>query len=54
MVDPNDAKDITVPLCLLASKDEDPDAVKSFEENLTVKHYIETFKDQIHGWMGAR
>lgn len=54
MVDPNDAKGITVPLCLLASKDENPDDVKKFKENLVVNNFVETYDDQLHGWMAAR
>ena len=54
MVDPNDATGITVPLCMLASKDENVDDVKAFENALKVPNHIETFEDQIHGWMGAR
>ncbi len=54
MVDPNDAKNITVPLCMLASGDEDAEAVKKFGEALTTDKHIETFSDQIHGWMAAR
>jgi dienelactone hydrolase len=55
MVDPADAAKISLPLCMLASKDEDPEAVKKFEAGLTgVPKYIETFGDQIHGWMAAR
>lgn len=54
MVDPNDAKGITIPLCVLASKDEDRDAVKKFEEELKVPKHVETFGDQVHGWMAAR
>ena len=54
MVDSNDAKGITIPLCMLASKDEDKDAVKKFEEELKVPKHVETFDDQIHGWMAAR
>lgn len=54
MVDPSDAEKITIPICLLASKDEDAEAVKKFEANLKVEKYIETFGDQIHGWMAAR
>ena len=54
MVDPADAKGIKVPLCMLASKDEDPEAVKKFEAELTVKSHVETFGDQVHGWMAAR
>lgn len=55
MVDPNDAKGIKIPLCMLASGDEDANAVKAFGENLpTSEKHIETFGDQVHGWMAAR
>ncbi|KAI0428381.1 hypothetical protein F5Y09DRAFT_332624 [Xylaria sp. FL1042] len=54
MVDPKDAEGIKIPLALLASKDEDPADVKKFEANLTVPKHVETFPDQIHGWMAAR
>jgi len=54
MIDPKDAEGITVPLCMLASKDEDSEAVKKFGEKLKETSHIETFKDQIHGWMAAR
>jgi len=54
MVDPSEATNITIPLMLLASKDEDADAVKQFEANLKVDKHVETFPDQIHGWMTAR
>lgn len=54
MVDPEDAKHIKIPLCMLASGDEDVDAVKGFQQNLTADHHVETFSDQLHGWMGAR
>ncbi|GFP59349.1 uncharacterized AIM2 family protein C30D10.14 [Trichoderma asperellum] len=54
MVDPADAEGLTVPFALLASKDEDVTAVKQFEEALKVPHHVETFADQIHGWMAAR
>ncbi|KAJ2897541.1 hypothetical protein MKZ38_004613 [Zalerion maritima] len=54
MVDPADAEGIKVPLCMLASKDEDPEAVSKFESNLSVTKHVETFGDQIHGWMAAR
>jgi len=39
---------------MLASKDEDAEAVKKFEANLTKDKYVEIFSDQIHGWMAAR
>ncbi|KAI1632580.1 alpha/beta-hydrolase [Biscogniauxia mediterranea] len=54
MVDPADAAKIKVPLALLASKDENPADVEQFEKNLTGPKHVETFPDQIHGWMAAR
>lgn len=54
MVVPDDAKNIKVPLCMLASQDEPADDVKKFEENLTGAKHVEIFGDQIHGWMAAR
>lgn len=54
MVDPKDAEGIKIPLALLASKDENPEDVKKFEANLTGPKHVETFSDQIHGWMAAR
>lgn len=54
MVDAEDAKGVKIPTLLLASKDEDVAEVKKFEEALTVAKYVETFPDQIHGWMAAR
>ncbi|KAL1965236.1 hypothetical protein VTN77DRAFT_5990 [Rasamsonia byssochlamydoides] len=54
MLDPNDAKNVTVPIVVLASKDEKPDDVKAYKENLTVPNHVETFPTQIHGWMAAR
>ena len=54
MIDPSDAPKITVPYCMLGSKDEDANAIKEFENNLKVDKYVEIFDDQIHGWMAAR
>lgn len=54
MVDPNDAKEVTVPMAMLPSKDEDPSAVQAYQKNLQVPNYVETFPTQIHGWMAAR
>ena len=54
MVDPADAKGIKVPLCMLASGDEDANAVSEFSKTLSVENHVETFGDQIHGWMAAR
>jgi dienelactone hydrolase len=54
MVDPADAPKVTIPIALLPSKDEDKDAVTKYEKDLKVKHVVEWFPDQIHGWMAAR
>lgn len=54
MVDANDAKDIKAPFILLASEEEPADKVKEFEDALAGPKYVETFGDQIHGWMAAR
>ena len=54
MVDPSDAEQINIPLCMLASKDETAEDVTKFEANLKGPRHVETFGDQIHGWMGAR
>jgi dienelactone hydrolase len=54
MVDANDAKGINIPLCMLASADEPADEVQKFEKALTGPKHVETFQDQIHGWMAAR
>lgn len=54
MLSPDDGKSVTIPMAVLASRDEVPQDVKAFEENLRVPHYVETFGTQIHGWMAAR
>ena len=48
MVDANDAKDITVPMALLPSGDEDKEDVKKFKEALKTESLVETFADQLH------
>lgn len=54
MVDPADAEGLTIPFILLASGEEPEDTIKEFEDALKVPNHVETFKDQIHGWMAAR
>jgi dienelactone hydrolase len=54
MVDPKEAEGIKVPLLLLASKEEPAEDVAKFEAALTGPKHVETFKDQVHGWMAAR
>lgn len=53
-MDAGDAANVTVPMCLLASRDEPAEDVKKYDEALTVPKHVETFGDQIHGWMAAR
>ena len=53
-IEPLDAKKITIPICILNSKDEDAEVASQFESNLTVEKHVETFSDQIHGWMAGR
>ena len=53
-VDAEDAKRVTIPMMVLASKDEPADAIKAYSEALTVPKHVETFETQIHGWMSAR
>jgi dienelactone hydrolase len=54
MVSAADAEGIKVPFILLASKEEPDEEVKKFEDTLKVTKHVETFKDQVHGWMAAR
>lgn len=54
MVDPQGAEKISVPYALLASGEEPADAVKEFQTKLKVPNHVETFGDQVHGWMAAR
>lgn len=54
MLDPADAKEVKVRMCVLASKDEPADDVSAYVSSLSVPHYTETFGDQVHGWMAAR
>ncbi len=53
-IDPDDAALCTIPMAMLASKDEDKALVEKFGEALKVKKHIEIFDSQIHGWMSAR
>jgi dienelactone hydrolase len=54
MVDANDAAKIVIPLCMLASGGEPAEEVERFEKALEVPCHVETFADQVHGWMAAR
>lgn len=54
MVDPADADGVRVPFALLASGEELLETVKEFEARLQTTHHVETFADQVHGFMSAR
>jgi len=54
MVDPADAPNVTIPIAILPSGDEDKDTVNKYVAGLKVAHVLKTFDDQVHGWMAAR
>ncbi|KAJ2967648.1 hypothetical protein NQ176_g9558 [Zarea fungicola] len=54
MINPEGAKSISVPYLLLASGEDPASDVAAFKEGLSVPHHVETFSDQVHGWMAAR
>jgi dienelactone hydrolase len=54
MVDPNDAPNVTIPMLMIPSKDEDKSDVEKYEAALKVPKQVEWYHDQIHGFMAAR
>lgn len=54
MVDPTEAKSVSIPMMILASREEPKDAVQEYAVNLTVAKHVENFGDQVHGFMSAR
>ncbi|KAF9883334.1 hypothetical protein FE257_003752 [Aspergillus nanangensis] len=57
LMDVEDAKHITVPVCLCPSQDEDPALVDAWFSNVKRNNpasYLEVFGDQVHGWMTSR
>lgn len=53
--DPEEAANISVPMALLLSKDEDLPTMKRFYDNLaTSDKFMERFEGQIHGFMSGR
>lgn len=54
MVDADDASKVKCPMMMLASKDEPAEDVSKYEKSLKVEKHVETFNDQLHGWMSAR
>ncbi|EMR90168.1 putative dienelactone hydrolase protein [Botrytis cinerea BcDW1] len=53
LVDPEDAKLVTIPQIVLLSKDENKEQCKTYENNVKVEKYFEAFDDQVHGWMSS-
>jgi len=53
MVDPEDAAKVTIPMMMIASKDEKKEVVEAYEKALTVPNKFVTY-DEVHGFMSAR
>lgn len=53
-LDPCDAATVSIPMCILASGDEDQVDVQRYASVLTGEKHIETFGDMPHGWMSAK
>ncbi|KAK6357690.1 hypothetical protein TWF718_001998 [Orbilia javanica] len=49
-----DPKLITIPHICLASKDEDPEKIANYKTALGERGYVDTFPENIHGWMGTK
>lgn len=54
MIDPKDAAEVTIPILMIPTKDEDKNDVANYQKNLKVTHDIQPFDDQIHGFLAAR
>ncbi|EED22789.1 hypothetical protein TSTA_062760 [Talaromyces stipitatus ATCC 10500] len=53
--DPEEARNISVPMALILSKDEDLPTMKRFYDNIPTPYkLLERFDDQIHGFMSGR
>lgn len=58
LIDPREAAEIKIPMCLLASMDEVVDEINKYDAALLTEiegeKHVETFEDQVHGWLSAR
>jgi len=54
LFDTKDAEKITVPTLVIASGEEDAEEVKNWSEALKVEKSVQTWEEQIHGFMSAR
>ncbi|EPS36433.1 hypothetical protein H072_10024 [Dactylellina haptotyla CBS 200.50] len=51
---PEDPKLISIPHICLASKAEDVAAIENYKATINGESHVETYSDNIHGWMGGR
>jgi hypothetical protein len=54
MVDPEEAKKVSIPMCVLPSQDEPKEDWDKYNDNLSVDKHFERFDTVPHGWMSAR
>ncbi|KAK6532071.1 hypothetical protein TWF694_003233 [Orbilia ellipsospora] len=54
MIVPDDPKLIVIPHICLASKGEDVAAIENYKNSINKESHVETYSDNIHGWMGAK
>jgi dienelactone hydrolase len=54
LLEVSDAEKAEIPMAILASNEENAETVKAYGEALTVAKHVETWKDNLHGWMSAR
>jgi dienelactone hydrolase len=54
MLNPAEALNVSIPMCLLPSMNEDVGEVEQYMANLKVPKRVEIFKDMVHGWMSAK
>ena len=53
-LNPSEVLNISIPICLLPSMDENIDTLKEHMANFKGPKHVETFTDMIHGWMSAK
>lgn len=54
MVDENDARNVTIPFLMLPTQGENKEDVEKWEKAIKVKHEVEWYPEQLHGFMTAR
>lgn len=53
-MDPCDGASVSIPMCIIASGDEDPVDIQKYVRCLKGDKRVETFSDMSHGWMSAK